>query len=160
MLYYLQYFFQATGTHCVSFDVGTFLFYFKDFIYLRDRMSTNGGRARGRRTRLPTEQGAWHRAPFQDPQIMTWARSRRLTHWATAQCQHFLGLSRGWIECLQIAIKIGILSFQVIRKWFAEYSVTGWQLCRSAIRDRLFASLVNRSMPAAWTRDILWCHWL
>ena len=36
-----------------------------------------------RRSRLPTEQGAWYGAQFQDPEIMTWAEDRFLTDWAT-----------------------------------------------------------------------------
>ena len=40
------------------------------------------GRQRGR-SRLLTEQGAWLRVPSQIPGIMTWAKGRHLTDWAT-----------------------------------------------------------------------------
>ena len=50
-------------------------------------MSMSGewwGRSRGRgRIRLPTEQGAWCGAQSQDPEIMTWAKGRPSTNWAT-----------------------------------------------------------------------------
>ena len=35
------------------------------------------------RIRLSTEQGAQHEAWSQDPRIMTWAKGRQLTNWAT-----------------------------------------------------------------------------
>ena len=62
--------------------------FFKDFIYLRERENTSRGRRRVRgrgRGRLPTEQGPWHGAWSQDPEIMTWAKGRHLTHWATQE---------------------------------------------------------------------------
>ena len=49
-------------------------------IYLRERERDNKReherRAGRHRSRLPTEQGAWHRAGSQDPEIMTWAKGR------------------------------------------------------------------------------------
>ena len=33
----------------------------------------------------PAEQGAQHRAWFQDPRIMTWAKGRCLTNWASQE---------------------------------------------------------------------------
>ena len=56
------------------------------FIYLTEREpeSPSWGRREGRgRSRLPTEQGAGCRAPSQDPGVMTWAKGRCLTDWAT-----------------------------------------------------------------------------
>ena len=42
------------------------------------------GRRKGRGgSRLLTEQGAWHRAQSQESRIMTWAKGRCLTNWAT-----------------------------------------------------------------------------
>ena len=52
------------------------------FIWQREYMCTwAGGSSRGR-SRLHAEQGASHGAPSQDPGIMTWAKSSRLTEWA------------------------------------------------------------------------------
>ena len=49
--------------------------------------SRGRGKGRGRErisSRLPTEHRAWRRAWFQNPEIMTWAETKRyLTHWAT-----------------------------------------------------------------------------
>ena len=55
------------------------------------------GRGRGR-NRLPMDQGALHRSSSsQDPEIMTWAKGRHLTDWATQvpqlQCLKRLPLS-------------------------------------------------------------------
>jgi len=52
------------------------LFFKKDFIYLRERESVNGGRGRGRGrkrllSRLHTQHGAQQRAPSHNPEIMT-----------------------------------------------------------------------------------------
>ena len=48
------------------------MFFKKDFIYLFKKESEHGQGWRGRgRSRLPTEQGASHGAPSQDPEIMT-----------------------------------------------------------------------------------------
>jgi len=56
------------------------------FIYLRERVrereSTRGGSGRGR-SRLPAESRARRGAPSQDSRMMTWAKGRRLTNWAT-----------------------------------------------------------------------------
>ena len=67
------------------------------FIYLREwRESTQDGRrgrGRRRRSRLPTEQGAydlWYRAGSQDLKIMTLAKGRCLTDWATQAPQREL----------------------------------------------------------------------
>ena len=64
--------------------------YFKDFIYLFERVflyawAGGGARQRGR-SRLLAEQGAWSGAQSLDPEIMTWAEGRslyRFNHWAT-----------------------------------------------------------------------------
>ena len=54
------------------------------FIYLRERESTSWGSGRRRgRSKLFTEQRAWHRIPSQGPGIMTWTKGRHLTNWAT-----------------------------------------------------------------------------
>ena len=53
------------------------------FIWERRRDSDREHKLRRRgRSRLPTEQGAWCGAPFQDPGIMTWAKGKRLTNWS------------------------------------------------------------------------------
>lgn len=64
----------------------------KDFINLfeREREHMSRGRdrdRRGGRSRLPTEQEAWHRAVSKDPKIMTWAKVRCSTDWATQMPQ-------------------------------------------------------------------------
>ena len=65
----------------------------KDFIDLteRERESTNrgSGRQREQRNGFLTEQGAQWRALSQDPGIMTWAKGRCLTIWATQALQTF-----------------------------------------------------------------------
>jgi len=70
------------------------VFFFKDFIYLRERAQAQarGGRGRGR-IRLPTEQGAQCGTRSQDPEIMTWAEGRRLANWAT-QVPHYCWVLR------------------------------------------------------------------
>ena len=50
------------------------------FIYLTE--SKNRESERGR-SRLLTEQGAWHGAWSQDPRIVAWVKGRRSTNWAT-----------------------------------------------------------------------------
>lgn len=48
------------------------------------------GRDRGRgRSKFPAEQGAWHRAQSQNPEIMTWIEGRYPTDWATQVPQYF-----------------------------------------------------------------------
>ena len=59
----------------------------KIFIYLFPRKHKQEEQPRGRgaggRSRLPIEQGAWCKAGSQDLEIMTWAKGRRSTEWAT-----------------------------------------------------------------------------
>ena len=59
------------------------------FIHWTERESTQvGGRGRGR-SKLPAEQGAaCGGSPPQDPEIMTWAKDRSLTNWATQVSQN------------------------------------------------------------------------
>ena len=64
----------------------TFTF-FKDFISeieseQRAEME-QWGRGRRGRSRLSTEQGAWHGPQSMNSRIMSWAESRHLTDWAT-----------------------------------------------------------------------------
>ena len=62
---------------------------------LRERaQSGRGGRGRGR-SRFAVEQGA--RAGSQNPGIMTWSESRRLTDWATQAPLEALNLKIGHI---------------------------------------------------------------
>ena len=77
-----------------------FLIFLKDFIYLFHRQRSQVGREAGRergRSRLPAEQRARCGTRSQDPEIMTWAEGRGLTHWATQapRRQVFLRASRG-----------------------------------------------------------------
>jgi len=70
--------------HCTMLRFFCFfiLFFFKDFIYLREREQAQVGREAGRgrgRSRLPAEQGARRGARSQDPGTMTWAEGRRST---------------------------------------------------------------------------------
>lgn len=52
------------------------------FIYFKERQRAQArGRVRGR-NRLPTEQGAWDRILFQDPEIITLAEGMGSTNWA------------------------------------------------------------------------------
>ena len=75
------------------------LFLFKDLcIYLTERASAQagGGADRGRkRSRLPAKQGAQCGAWSQDPGIMTWAKGRCFTDWATQvpRCIYFRSVS-------------------------------------------------------------------
>ena len=61
-------------------------------------MSRGRDRRRGK-SRLPTEQRAWHGAKFQDLEIMIWAEDRCLTNWAT-QAPHEVG-ELFQTECLE-----------------------------------------------------------
>ena len=60
-------------------------FFLKIFIYLRHskRERVRGGHTGRGRSRLPAEQGASHTAGSQNLEIMTWAKGRCLTDWAT-----------------------------------------------------------------------------
>ena len=78
--------------HCswihIYSNLRVFLFFKILFTQKRERAqvreSMSRGRGEGRWTsRLPTDQGASHRAKSQDPRIMTWAKVRCLTDWAT-----------------------------------------------------------------------------
>ena len=60
-------------------------FTFLSFYSLRE--GWRGRRRRRKRSRLLVEQGAWCVAWSQDPGIMTWAKDRRLTDWATHTSQ-------------------------------------------------------------------------
>ena len=76
----------------MQFFFPTFFFFFLFFlkkvsINLFDREreykgAYAGGVAGRGRGRFPIQQGAWRGAP-QDPEIMTWAKGRHLTNWAT-----------------------------------------------------------------------------
>ena len=54
-------------------------FVFKCFSYSFERKNEQRRGRDRRRSRLPAEQGARHRAPSQDPEIMTWAEGRCFT---------------------------------------------------------------------------------
>ena len=63
-----------------------FYLFFKDFIFLFDRERAQAGwvQAEGEgEAASPAEQGARCGAWSQDPEIMTWAKVRLLTDWAT-----------------------------------------------------------------------------
>ena len=73
-----------------------FIYFLKGFIYLRERGRDSGWeheRRRGR-SRLPAEQGARLGAPSQDPGIVTWAKGRRRTGWATQAPLNFKHFNR------------------------------------------------------------------
>ena len=69
-------------------DFTYLLMYFLRFAYLFERKHTSKDTGRGR-SRLPTEQGAWHGTRSQDPEIMTWAEGRRFSDWATQALRLF-----------------------------------------------------------------------
>ena len=86
-------------TYCLSFPVGIFTFiiiyylFFKRlnfFIWERTWAGSRGSSTGRGRSRPPAEQGAGCGAPSQDPEIMTWVESRRLTNWATQAPLGFL----------------------------------------------------------------------
>ena len=64
----------------VGYVAGFSFSFFKAFIWEGARVRDHRGRGRGR-SRLAVEHGAWCTAWSQDPGIMTWAKSRHLTHW-------------------------------------------------------------------------------
>ena len=72
----------SLGWPCCTWEILFSSFYKVLFIYLRGRKHEWRGRGRGR-SRHPAEQGALSEAWSQDPEIMTWAKSRSLTDWAT-----------------------------------------------------------------------------
>ena len=60
-----------------------FLFFLRDFIYLRESKHEGGGqREREKESSLPTEQEGPYTARSQDPRIITWAKGRCFTDWA------------------------------------------------------------------------------
>ena len=117
-----------TIRHLTTNSKFAFVFFFKDFIYLsekeRESMSMKRGRGRGR-SWLPAEQGA---SP-QDPEIMTWANSRRLTNWAPQGTPTSYVVQNMWQYCVfnqfqQLEISghwISVNSFKM-RKKTLDYS--------------------------------------
>ena len=81
-------------THNLHYFLFTLLF-LKDFICLFERQRSQVGREAGRErergggSRLPAEHRAWCGTRSQDPDIMTWAEGRGLTHWATQMPIHY-----------------------------------------------------------------------
>ena len=74
----------------------SFFFFFKIlFIRERENMSRGSGRRRSRLNREPSEYGAWYGIWSQNPRVMTWAKGRHLTNWAT---QVPLSESISWIS--------------------------------------------------------------
>lgn len=95
-----------------------FFFFNGLFIHLTERESTSRkGRGRGRcRRRLPTELGAQHRTPYQDPETRAWAQGRHPTIWATQVppgCVEFQSVQ----EC------------RLLRKW-QKYNPSTWAIHR------------------------------
>ena len=62
-----------------SFPLFNILGTFKKKLFEREREHKRG---RGK-SRLPIEQGAWRRTWFQDPSVMSQAKGRHITDWAT-----------------------------------------------------------------------------
>ena len=77
----------ASYMNCLTFKCGSFsliyILLFKIYLFTLEREgeSTSGGMGRGRKSssRLLAEQGAWHGAPSQDPNIMTRAEIKGQT---------------------------------------------------------------------------------
>ena len=62
----------------------SFQSFLRFYLFIWGAHSSRGCRGRGRRrSRLHAEQGTQWGAPSQDPEIMTWAKGRCSTHWAT-----------------------------------------------------------------------------
>ena len=103
-------------------------------------MSTSRGSGRGRGragSSLPTEQGAWCGAPSQDPGIMTWAKGRRLTDWATQAPQYIFCL---FVEVLTKFIHPSLVNIFMTWLW-TRYQVDWLSLFHLVIFLRFYLVL-------------------
>ena len=66
-------------------------FFLKDFIYLFERERKHRSKWEGQKEKLPGEHEPRRRTGYQDPGIMTWAKGRHFTDWAT-QAPHVAAL--------------------------------------------------------------------
>ena len=79
-------------------------------------------RDRGR-SRLPTEQGAWHQTQSQDPEIMSWAEDRHLTDWATPMSLQYPIVASAFSDCSWNTVK-SVFHREKIPRWFCWWLVS------------------------------------
>ena len=125
----------------------------------RERESTNRAADRGRgRSRLPAQQSAWHETWYQDPGIITWAKGRCLTYWATQAplkfkfYLKFCFLCGFWVFLLLLYFKDFIYFFKRESKSDIERA----QRKREKQIPCWAGSLRQGSIPGPWDHDSSW----